>query len=428
VISPDRLTRALRHPNYRLFFGGQSISLVGTWITRIATSWLIYRLTGSELLLGLVGFCGQIPTLLVAPFAGVLVDRWARHRILIVTQVLSMVQSLALAGLTLSGLVTVQSILLLQVLQGLINAFDTPARQAFVVELVEDRADLANAIALNSSMVNGSRIIGPSIGGALIAAVGEGWCFLADGISYVFVIASLLAMRVPRAKRGPVEARVLTELKTGYRYVMASDPIRTALLLLAIVSAMAMPYTVLMPVIVSTVLHGGPRTLGLLMTASGIGALAGALYLAARESVVGLGRVATISTIAFGAGLIAFASTSNLMVSLLVLPIVGAGLMVQMGSINTILQTIVEDRLRGRVMAFYTMAFFGSAPIGSLLAGVAADRIGARWTIACCGSACVVGGLWFARRLTTLRALVRPIYIDRGILPVPAVDSGAKTL
>ena len=428
MIASGRLTRALRHPNYRLFFGGQSVSLIGTWITRIATSWLIYRLTGSELLLGVVGFCGQIPTLLVAPFAGVLVDRWDRHRILLVTQVLSMLQSLALAGLTLSGTVTVRSILLLQVVQGLINAFDTPARQAFVVELVEDRADLANAIALNSSMVNGSRILGPSIGGALIAAVGEGWCFLADAISYIFVIASLIAIRVPRTRRKPVEARVLTELKTGFRYVMASDPIRTALLLLAIVSAMGMPYTVLMPVIVSTVLHGGPSTLGLLMTASGVGALGGALYLASRESVVGLGRVSTISTIAFGAGLIAFASTRSEVVALLVLPIVGAGLMVQMGSINTILQTIVEDHLRGRVMAFYTMAFFGSAPIGSLLAGVAADRIGAGWTIGLCGAACVAGGLWFARRLPTLRALVRPIYIDRGILPVPAVDSGAKTL
>jgi MFS family permease len=428
MIPSGRLTRALRHPNYRLFFGGQSLSLIGTWITRIATSWLVYRLTGSELLLGVVGFCGQIPTLLVAPFAGVLVDRWNRHRILLATQVLSMLQSLALAGLTLSGRVTVRSILLLQVVQGLINAFDTPARQAFVVELVEDRADLANAIALNSSMVNGSRIIGPSIGGALIAAVGEGWCFLADGISYIFVIASLLAMRVPRVRRKPVEARVLAELKTGYHYVMASAPIRTALLLLSIVSAMGMPYTVLMPVIVTTVLHGGPRQLGMLMTASGVGALGGALYMASRETVIGLGRVSMISTITFGAGLVAFAMTRNEIVALLVLPIVGAGLMVQMGSINTILQTIVEDHLRGRVMAFYTMAFFGSAPIGSLLAGVAADRIGAQWTIALCGLACVAGGLWFARQLPSMRALVRPIYADRGILPVPAVDSGAKTL
>ena len=428
MIGSGRLTRALRHRNYRLFFGGQSLSLIGTWITRIATSWLVYRLTGSELLLGVVGFCGQIPTLLLAPFAGVLVDRWDRRRILVVTQVLSMLQSLALAGLTFSNKVTVGSVLLLQMVQGLINAFDTPARQAFVVEMVDDRADLANGIALNSSMVNASRIIGPSIGGALIAAVGEGWCFLVDAISYLFVIASLLAMRVVRTQRRRVEARVLSELKTGYRYVMTSPPIRTALLLLAIVSAMGMPYTVLMPVIVSKVMHGGPRTLGVMMTASGVGALAGALYMASRETVVGLGRVSTISTIAFGTGLVAFAFTRSELVAILVLPIVGAGLMMQMAATNTILQTIVEDHLRGRVMAFYTMAFFGSAPIGSLLAGVGADRVGAQWTIAGCGCVCVLAGIWFARQLPALRTLVRPIYVERGVLPVPAVDSGSKTL
>jgi MFS family permease len=428
MFGSGRLTRSLRHRNYRLFFGGQSLSLIGTWITRIATSWLVYRLTGSELLLGVVGFCGQVPTLLLAPFAGVLVDRWDRRRILVVTQILSLVQSLALASLTFSNTITVRSILVLQVVQGLINAFDTPARQAFVVELVDDRADLANAIALNSSMVNGSRIIGPSIGGALIAAVGEGWCFMADAISYLFVIASLVAMKVARAPRARVEAHVLSELKTGYRYVMSSPPIRTALLVLAIVSAMGMPYTVLMPVIVTHVLHGGPRTLGVLMTASGAGALGGALYLASRETVVGLGRVSMMATITFGAGLVAFAFVGNEILAVLVLPIVGAGFMVQLAATNTILQTIVEDHLRGRVMAFYTMAFFGTAPIGSLLAGVAADRIGAQWTIAWCGVVCVLSGLWFARRLPSLRVLVHPIYVARGILPVPAVDSGAKTL
>jgi MFS family permease len=428
MIGSGRLTRALRHRNYRLFFGGQSLSLIGTWITRIATSWLVYRLTGSELLLGVVGFCGQVPTLFLAPFAGVLVDRWDRHRILIVTQALSMLQSIALAWLTFSGRISVGAVLLLQVAQGLINAFDTPARQSFVVDLVEDRADLANGIALNSSMVNGSRIIGPSIGGAMIATIGEGWCFTADAVSYLFVIGSLLAMRLAPARRRPVEARVLAELKTGYRYVIGSPPIRTALIMLAIVSALGMPYTVLMPAFVSGVLHGGPSTLGVLMTASGVGALAGALYLASRETVVGLGRVSVISTIGLGAGLVAFAFTRNELIAILVLPVVGAGLMMQMGATNTILQTIVEDPLRGRVMAFYTMAFFGSAPIGSLLAGIAADRIGVQWTIAGCGFAGVLAGIWFARQLPALRALVGPIYVARGILPVPAVDSGSKTL
>jgi MFS family permease len=424
----SRVTRALRHRNYRLFFGGQTLSLIGTWITRVATSWLVYRLTGSELLLGVVGFCGQIPTMLLAPFAGVLVDRWDRHRLLVVTQVLSMLQSLGLGILTLDRLVTVRWVLILQVAQGLINAFDTPARQAFVVEMVEDRADLPNAIALNSSMVNGSRILGPSIGGALIAGFGEGWCFMVDAVSYLFVIASLLMMRVRRGTAHHVKARVLEELRAGFEYVSASLPIRTALTVLAIVSTMAMPYTVLMPAFVANVLHGGPNTLGMLMTASGVGALAGGLYLAARHTVVGLGRVVTYSTLAFGAGLIGFAFARSLWLALALLPIVGAGFMVQMAATNTVLQTLVEDRLRGRVMAFYTMAFFGTAPIGSLLAGVAADRIGSPWTIAICGIVCVLSGIWFGSRLPALRAVVHPIYIARGILPVPAVDTGGKTL
>jgi MFS family permease len=428
MVSMSRLTRALRHRNYRLFFSGQSVSLVGTWITRVATSWLVYRLTGSELLLGVVGFCGQIPTMLLAPFAGVLVDRWDRHRLLVLTQAASMLQSFVLAVLTLRHEITVPWLLGLQIVQGVINAFDTPARQAFVVEMVEDRADLANAIALNSSMVNGSRIIGPSIGGLLIAAVGEGWCFLADAVSYLFVIASLLMMRLPSARSARVEARVLEELRVGYRYVRESAPIRTALVVLAIVSTMAMPYTVLMPAYAAEVLHGGPNTLGLLMTASGVGALGGGLYLASRQSVVGLGRVAAYSTLIFGAGLVAFAFTTSLWVALAVLPFVGAGFMVEMAATNTVLQTLVTDDLRGRVMAFYTMAFFGTAPLGSLLAGLAADRIGARWTIAAGGVISVAAGFWLVSRLPALRAIVRPIYIERGILPVPAVDSGTKTL
>jgi MFS family permease len=319
-------------------------------------------------------------------------------------------------------------VLILQICQGIINAFDTPARQAFVVEMVEDRADLANAIALNSSMVNGSRIVGPSIGGALIAAFGEGWCFTVDAISYLFVIASLLLMTGRRVHEPHARTRMLEELRSGFQYVRTSPPIRTGLTVLAIVSTVAMPYTVLMPAFVSNILHGGPNTLGWLMTASGVGALAGALYLASRSTVVGLGRLVMISTVTFGAGLIAFAFARSLWLSLLVLPIVGAGFMVQMAGTNTVLQTLVDDRLRGRVMAFYTMAFFGTAPIGSLLAGVAADRIGSQWTIAFCGIVAILSGLWLASRLAALRAIVHPIYRERGIMPVPAVDSGAKTL
>jgi MFS family permease len=350
--TPRRITRALAHRNYRLFFGGQSVSLMGTWITRIATSWLVYRLTGSAFLLGVVGFCGQIPTLLLAPFAGVLVDRWNRHRMLVWTQVLSALQSLALAILAFTGTITVDWILTLQVAQGIINSFDTPARQSFVVQMVDDPADLPNAIALNSTMVNGSRIIGPSIGGVIIAAAGEGWCFMIDAISYLAVIWSLLAMRVPRAERRDLTGSILEELRAGIQYVTRFPPVRTALLLLALVSTMGMPYTVLMPVVASRTLHGGAHTLGFLMTASGIGAVAGALYMASRHTVLGLGRVMAISMLIFGGGLVAFGLARTLWFALIVLVLVGAGFMIEMAATNTILQTIVEERLRGRVMAF----------------------------------------------------------------------------
>jgi MFS family permease len=413
----SRLLRALRHRNYRLFFSGQSVSLVGTWITRIATSWLVYRLTGSALLLGVVGFCGQIPTLVLSPFAGVLIDRLDRHRILVITQFFSMLQSLALALLALPGIIKVWEILALQVVQGVINAFDTPARQSFIVDMIEDRADLPNAIALNSSMVNGSRIIGPSIGGIVIAAVGEGWCFMLDAISYLAVIASLLAMRVAKKQRPETVGRVLEELRAGLSYVSRSVPMRSALFLLALVSTMGMPYTVLMPAIATERLHGGPHALGFLMTASGLGALAGALYLASRNSVLGLGKAMVLSTIAFGIGLMAFSQSRVLWLSLILLPIVGGGMMVETASTNTILQTIVEEGMRGRVMSFYTMAFLGTAPLGSLLAGVLADRIGAPLTILFGGLACVAAGIWFGLRLPSLRALLRPIYVQKGILP-----------
>jgi MFS family permease len=422
------LTRALRSRNFRLFFSGQSVSLVGTWITRIATSWLVYRLTGSLFLLGVVGFCGQIPTLLLTPFTGVLVDRWNRHRILVATQVLSMLQSLALALLVFSDRITVAWILALQVVQGVINTFDTPARQAFVVEMVEDRAHLANAIALNSTMVNASRIIGPSIGGLLIAAVGEGWCFMADAISYVAVIASLLVMDVTPRERPPRTTDLREELVTGFRYVARFVPVRTALTLLALVSLLGMPYTVLMPAIATDVLHGGAHTLGFLMTASGAGALGGALYLASRRTVLGLGRAMALATTAFGTGLILFALSHTLWISLLVLPLVGAGMMITMASTNTIVQTIVQEDLRGRVMAFYTMAFLGTAPIGSLLAGYEADHIGTAYTILAGGVGCLLTAGWFTLRLPLLRQMVRPIYMERGIIAAAEIEAGQKSL
>jgi MFS family permease len=317
-------------------------------------------------------------------------------------------------------------VLVLQVCQGAINAFDTPARQAFVVTMIEDRADLSNAIALNSLMVNASRILGPSIGGVLIAAVGEGWCFLVDAISYLAVIASLLAMRVAPTDRRPAETRVMEELRTGFRYVTGFAPIRTVLILLAVVSTMGMPYTVLMPAVVAKLLHGGPHTLGLLMTASGIGALAGAFYLASRSTVVGLGRVIAFASGVFGVGLVAFGLSRALWLSLLVLPVVGAGFMVSLAATNTIIQTITEEHLRGRVMAFYTMAFLGTAPLGSLLAGVLADRLGEPTTIMLGGAVCLLGSAWFWRRLPKLRELIRPIYVRQGVIVGPAVEAGAE--
>jgi len=424
-----RLTRALQHRNFRLFFGGQSISLVGTWITRVATSWLVYRLTGSELLLGIAGFAGQIPTLIITPFAGVLVDRHDRRRILLVTQAGSLVQSAVLAVLTYTDVITVKQIIWLQVIQGVINSFDTPARQAFVSEMVEDRRDLPNAIALNSSMVNGTRIIGPSIGGLLIAGFGEAWCFAIDAISYIAVIGSILAMRVPpRARHEAAEMHLLDELQHGWKYVLHSVPIRTALLLVAIVSAAGTPYTVLMPAIAKEVLHGGPNTLGLLMTATGVGALAGALYLAQRESVIGLGRIIMWASAVFGIGLVVFSQLTSLWLSFVVLAIAGCGFMIHLAATNTILQTIVEERLRGRVMSFYTMAFFGTVPIGSLIGGVMADRYGAPTTVLLSGIACLAASAWFASKLPAIRAVMRPIYRERGIITVPAVDAGGKTL
>jgi MFS family permease len=418
------MVRALRHRNYRLFFSGQTVSLVGTWMTRIATSWLVYRLTGSALLLGLVGFAGQIPSFLLAPFAGVLIDRWDRHRLLVVTQILAMLQSAALAGLTLAGVINIWHVLALSLFQGLINAFDMPARQAFVVEMVEKREDLANAIALNSSMVNAARLLGPSIGGVIIAAVGEGWCFALDAVSYLAVIASLLLMRlVPRQRTAAAkEKKVLHELREGWAYVVGSPAIRSILMLLALVSLVGMPYTVLMPVFASTILHGGPHTLGFLMAATGVGALSGAVFLANRRSVLGLGRVIPVMSALFGAGLIGFSLSRVLWLSLPLLVVTGIGFMVQMAASNTLLQTLVDDDKRGRVMSFYTMAIMGVTPFGSLLAGTLAHRFGAPRTLLIGGAGCILAALWFASRLPRLREKVRPIYIQKGILPAMAAE------
>ena len=409
--------RALRHRNFRLFFGGQSISLIGTWMTRIATSWLVYRLTGSALLLGTVSFAGQIPTFLIAPFAGVWVDRLDRRQVLVWTQAFSMVQSLALAGLTLSHLITIPWVLALSVMQGLVNAFDMPGRQAFMVQMVDDRRDLSNAIAINSSMVNMARLVGPSLAGMLIAVSSEGWCFLIDGISYIAVILSLLAMRLKAGESRRKVSSTWTELKEGWTYVSEFLPVRTILLLFAVVSLMGMPFVVLMPIFAAQVLHGGPHTLGFLMGAMGVGALISALSLAARKSVLGLVRMIPIAAAVFGLGLIGFGLSRVFWLSMVMVLFAGMGMMQGMAGSNTIIQTIVSEDKRGRVMSYYTIAFVGMAPFGSLLAGSMARAIGAPWTVVINGSVVLLGAVWFLTQMPTLRRAMRPIYRDLGTLP-----------
>jgi MFS family permease len=411
------IIRALQHRNFRLFFGGQGISLVGTWMQRVALGWLVYRLTNSPFLLGFVGFAGQIPIFLLAPLAGVLADRWNRQRILILTQAVAMIQALVLSLLVLTETVLIWHIILLSVLLGIINAFDMPTRQSFMVEMVEEKEDLANAIALNSSMVNSARLLGPSIAGILVATVGEGICFLINGISYLAVIGALLAMRIVPKNLKPQSSRVWYGLKEGFTYASAFSPIRAVLLLLGLVSLMGMPYIVLMPVFAKDILHGGPHALGFLMGASGLGALVGAFYLATRRTVLGLGRLIALAASIFGLGLIAFSFSRLLWLSLPVMLLTGFGQMVQMASSNTVLQTIVDDDKRGRIMSFYTMAFIGMAPFGSLFAGSLASSIGAPHTLLIGGITCLMGSALFAHRLPALRKIVRPIYVRMGIIP-----------
>jgi len=421
------MLRALSYPNYRLFFGGQIISLIGSWISLTATSWLVYRLTGSAMALGLVGFAGQFPGFVMGPFAGAYLDRWDRHRVLVVTQTISMCQSFVLAFLTFTGHITVPAIIVLNAVQGMVNAFDMPTRQAFLTTMISDREDLANAIALNSSMFNAARLVGPSIAGVMIAIAGESWCFFVDGVSYFAVIIALVAMKdVSRPKPADLHAGIVDHLLEGWRYVFGFRPIRSLMLQLAWLCLVAMPFSVLMPVFADEILGGGAHTLGFLMAASGLGALSGALWLTTRKSVVGLGRVIVCNTVVFGCGLIGFSLSRSLPVSLAFLTVVGFGMMAQMASTNTVIQTIVDEEKRGRVMSFYTMAFLGTAPFGSLLAGWLSTQIGAPHTVLLSGVLCMATALWFARELPAIRLLVRPIYIRMGILP--EVAQGLQTV
>ena len=403
----NTIFRSLKYRNFRLFFAGQSISLIGTWIQRIAMPWLVYDLTNSVFLLGLVGFMGQIPTFLLSPFAGVLTDRWNRYHIIVTTQMLAMIQAGILTFLVFDQSVQVWHIVLLSGFLGCINAFDIPARQSFVVQMVEKKEDLGNAIALNSTIVNGARLLGPSLAGILIATTGEGICFLINTLSYIFVILSLLLMKIAPFVLKSDGQDVLKEFKEGFSYTFGFAPIKYAILLLAMVSLMGMPYSVLMPVFAREILHGGSHTFGFLIGASGLGALTGAFYLASRKNAIGLDRVIPIATLIFGTGLILFSFSRFFALSVILMVMTGLGMMLQMASTNTLLQTIVDDNMRGRVMSFYTMAFMGTVPFGSLLAGSAAKVIGVPYTILLGGISCIIGALVYLRKLPEIRKMIR---------------------
>lgn len=416
-IHPGLIFRALRHRNYRLFFFGQGISLVGTWMQQIALSWLVYRMTDSPFMLGVVGFVGMIPTFLFTPFAGVFADRHDCRRMLIVTQSLSMVEALILAFLILTQQIQIWHIIVLGIFIGIVNSFDMPIRQAFTVEMIGSREDLGNAIALNSSMFNVARLVGPSAAGILIAWTGEGICFLLNALSYIAVLFSLFAMKGFKSKIAPPDGRVFLELKDGLSYAFHFIPIRWILVILSLVSLMGVSYQVLMPVFARDIFHGGPNLLGFLVGMSGIGALIGALFLAARKSVVGLAGMIARTAGLFGASMVLFAFCRFLPLSLLIIFLSGFGMMVHMAACNTILQTVVEEDKRGRVMGFYTMAFMGTAPFGSLLAGGLAQWLGAPLTLFFCGTCCVLGTLVFMKKLPLIREHIRPVYAKKGIIP-----------
>ncbi len=409
--------RALGHRNYRLFFIGQGLSLIGTWMQNVALAWLVYRLTNSVFLLGLVGFSSQIMIFVFSPFAGVIADRFNRHRIIVLTQTLALAQAVALTVLVYTNLIAVWQIVLLSLFLGFIMSFDAPLRQSFVVEMLDDKKDLGNAIALNSSLFNGARLIGPAVAGVAIASLGEGFCFLLNSVSYLAVIVSLLMMKLSRAPRPKKESQILREMKEGFAYAWRFPPIRYVILLLGSISLIGMPYAVLMPVFARDILQGGPQTLGLLVGMSGVGALCGAGYLASRKNVIGLTRIIPSAAAIFSLGLVAFSFSRILWLSLATVTVLGFGMMLHMASSNTLIQTVVDEDKRGRVMSLYTMAFLGLTPFGSLIAGSLATHLGVQWTLALCGLTCLLFTGVFVLLLPELRRTIRPVYIKMGILP-----------
>jgi len=408
--------RALRHRNFKLFFLGQSVSLIGNWMTRLATTWLVYHLTQSALLLGVVSFAGQIVSFALGPIAGVWVERLERRKLLVWTQAAAALQSLALAVLTLAHVITLGEIVALTAFQGLINAFDMPGRHSFLIQMVDDRQDLGNAVAINSSMANGARLVGPAIAGLVIAAVGEGWCFMLDGLSYFAVIASLLLMRIRPVDVRHTTSSTFEQLREGWEYVRGFRPIRSILLLFALVSLMGYPYAVLLPLFAGQVLHGGPTTLGWLTGASGVGALISGISLTLRKSVAGLTRMVQLASALLGTALMLFGLSQTFWLSIVLMVMVGFGLMQAAAASNTIIQSLVPEDKRARAMSYYATAFFGAAPFGSLFAGALASRIGAPITVIITGACCVAGSLWFLFELPKIRPIMRPIYQQMGVL------------
>ena len=415
--------RAMKYKNYRLFVGGQSLSLIGTWIQMVAVTWLVYKMTNSAFILGIVGFSGQLPLFIIAPFAGVIADRWDKKRILLITQSLALVQALILSILVFTKVVMIWHLIALSIFLGIINAFDMPVRQAFVVDMLDNKKqDLGNAIALNSSMVNGARLIGPSIAGILIATVGDGWCFAINCLSYLAVIISLLRMEIIIVPKKRSQSQVITQLKQGFSYTFGFKPIRYLILLLALVSLIGTPMTLLAPVFAKDFLHGNASTFGFLMSAYGTGALFGAVYLLNKKNVLGLGKLIGFAVMVFGAGMIAFSMSRVLWLSVIIMMFSGLGMMLHVASTNTLLQTIAEENKRGRVMSFYAMAFRGMSPFGSLIGGSLAGLIGAPVTLILGGAGCIIAVSFYFSKLPSLRPYVRPIYERMGILPEVATS------
>ncbi len=403
--------------NYRIYFAGQGISLIGTWMQNIALSWLVYRLTGSVFLLGLIGFTSQIPTFVLSPFTGVLTDRYSRLKIMTFAQVGFMLQALIMTLLVLLNLIEVWHIVLLSILFGIFSALDAPARQSLVIELIDDPRDLGNAIALNSAIFNGARLIGPAIAGITIAAVGEGICFLLNTFSFVAVIGALFMIRIPSKPANGQAVRFRESYTEGFRYTFHTEPIRMLIILLAILSLFGVSFVVLLPAYAKEILHGNSDTLGFLMSALGAGAMSAALFMASRKSVLGLTKIISFSIILLGLATAMASLSSIFSISLVMLFMCGVSMVLTLSSINTLLQTIADEDKRGRVMSFYAMALMGTAPIGSLLAGTLASRTGIWEALLICGILTFGAGIWFVINYSSFQKHIRPLYIVKGIIP-----------